>query len=246
MFIRLAMWHPTLVVRQIEWSQNKPGADTSTHRSSVFPLLAIGQIVKTSPTYLGPRLHIAAVLEVRTAFCRWRSALMAPRETQPHDNSKTEQYYRYANSVQYLCRFMRVCYCVRVPQRDDSDLFYFSQSNQKCVFIYHKAKNNILQNAEYLLKSQNIPRTMQRAWPTFWLNFHHLLKKPFWNKGFHSSRRGYILEQRRPEMAPTTTGLEAGSSSTHTVSHSDLGEKQAFKQVACLSAGGECQPLVLP
>lgn len=120
MFIWPAMWHPTLVARQIEWSQNKLGADTSTYRTSEFPLLAIGQIVKTFPAYLGPRLHIAAVFEVTAAFCRRRNAPMA------HDNSKKSNNIETMHmQIQCsICVFMCVCYCVRVPQRDDGDLFY--------------------------------------------------------------------------------------------------------------------------
>lgn len=74
----------------------------------------------------------------------------------------------YANSVQYLCRFMCVCYCVRAPQRDDWDLFYLIKVSQtRNVFSsIARQKNNILLYAEYLLKSQNIPRTMQRAGAT--------------------------------------------------------------------------------
>lgn len=166
--------------------------------------------------------------------------------------SNNTETMAYANSVQYLCRFMCVYYCVRAPQRDDCDLFYLIKVSQT-------------QNVFPSITRQKITSccTLSICWnlKTFpeqcrgleqpcvlpsWLNFLRLLWKPFRNKGFHSSLRGYILEQGRPEMAPTTTGREAGSSSTHTASHSDLGEKQAFKQVVCLSAGGECQPLVLP
>lgn len=46
-----------------------------------------------------------------------------------------------------------------------------------------------------------------------------------------------MLVEGRTKMAPATTGPEAGnSSSLHVALRSDLGEKQPFKQEACLSA----------
>lgn len=57
---------------------------------------------------------------------------------------------------------------------------------------------------------------------------------------------GNIAEQARSKMAPATTGLERAVAGVPTLPHSDLREKQAFKQAGCLSARGECQSLVLP
>lgn len=45
-----------------------------------------------------------------------------------------------------------------------------------------------------------------------------------------------MLVEGRPKMAPATTEPEAGSGGLHAASRSDLGEKQPFKQDACLPA----------
>lgn len=159
----------------------------------------------------------------------------------------------YTNSVCSLCRFLCVCYCVRAPQWHDSDLFYLTQVSQtRDVFPFiTRHKKHAPPFAQYLLHLQTFTEESSRQKHPyvlfFWLKFLLSLWISFINKKvLLLPKGGHISVQGWPKMAPLTTGLEAGSGTTHTASHSDLGEKQPFKQVACLSARGECQPLVLP
>lgn len=151
-----------------------------------------------------------------------------------------------------LCVGLCVFATVQERHKDMTVIYFTWLKSVKAEMCFHlsKGRNTSRSMPSICYNLKKSPEQCRRLDQPYVLSFRFKFLLSLWicfiNKGFHCSLRGYILEQGRPKMAPTTTGPEAGSSSTHTASHSDLGEKQPFKQVACLSAGGECQPLVLP
>lgn len=83
--------------------------------------------------------------------------------TRLQQNQNTETLV-YASSVLPLCKFMCVCYCVSVPQRDGGELFYLIRASQtRNALSSIGGKNNFLQCADHQIESRNIPRTMQEA-----------------------------------------------------------------------------------